>query len=231
MKLLSVIELVILMAMVGCKKEGEGSATPEGQTAAASGTALIEGGDFLGNFDSKAELSALQGVWQVHDTLSGKSTWEINGDKMTRKLGDQIEEGTIEVTSPGRVSFVQSKGEGTMRSYWGYARNGNELYIGLGQAGMKVGERYMVDIDGLLVKAGETCKFYERDVFGGGYKKEGLEVKCELKDEGDKKMLNYTVPDLYQKGEMKAGQVFVVGNALLDEQMMGNKAEKAIATP
>ena len=118
-----------------------------------------------------------------------------------------------------------------MRSYWGYARNGNELYIGLGQAGMKVGDQYMVDIDGMLVKAGETCKYYERDVFGNGYKKDGLEVKCELKDEGDKKMLNYAVPDLYKKGEMKEGKVFVVGSALLDEQMLSNKVEKAPAAP
>lgn len=179
-----------------------------------------------GNFDAKAELEKLQGSWQVKDTLSAKSTWEIQGDKLTRKAGDKVEEGKIEINYPGKVAFVEEKGGGTQRSYFGYARNGDDVYIGLGKAGVKSGDHMVVAIDGLLVKHGEACKYYKKEMFGG-FEKAGLDVKCGLKAEGDKQLFTYEYPDAFKKGEMAQGQVNVVGDALLDDQMMGNKAEKA----
>ena len=49
------------------------------------------------------------------------------------------------------------------------------------------------------------------------------------KDEGEKKTLAYEVPDSFKKGEMYQGTLHVVGDALLDDQMMKNKVEKGEA--
>ncbi len=162
----------------------------------------------------------------VRDSLSKKSTWEITGNKVKRTSGDKVEEGTLKVPYPGKVAFMQQKGGGTETSYYGFTRSGDEVYIGLGKAGVKRGERYMLAVDGLLIMQGAACKYYERDMFKDGFKKDGVAVKCEIKQEGDKQVLAYETPDRFKKGEMRSGTVNIQGEALLDDQMMGNKATK-----
>ena len=180
----------------------------------------------FGGFDPAAELKALEGTWEVRDTLSKKATWEITGNKLKRTLGDKVEEGTIEVPCPGKVAFVQKKGGGTEKSYYGFTRSGGDVYIGLGKAGVKKGERYMLAVDGLLVMQGAACKYYERDMFKDGFKPDAVEVKCEIKQEGEKHILAYETPDPYKQGEMRSGTVSIQGEALMDDQMAGNKANK-----
>jgi hypothetical protein len=226
-KLLTLVILALFSLGACDKKESKDEAAPaEGAKAKPTITPKAGGGSMYGDFDAKAELSKLQGTWQVKDSLSAKSTWEINGDKLTRKAGDKVEEGKIEIKYPGKVAFVEEKGGGTQRSYYGYARNGEDVYIGLGKAGRKSGDHMVLAIDGLLVKQGPACKYYKKEMFGG-FEKTGLDVKCGLKAEGEKQLFTYEVPDEFKKGEMTAGQVQIVGDALLDDQMMGNKAEKA----
>ena len=223
MRKLVLFTLMMIFALSACKK-GEEAETDEGKTAETPKAA--ESDPLYGDFNPAAELKALEGTWEVRDSLSAKSTWEVSGDKIKRTSGDKVEEGTLEVPYPGKVAFVQQKGGGTEKSYYGFTRTGDEVYIGLGKAGVKKGERYMLAVDGLLVMQGAACKYYERDMFKDGFKKDAIEVKCEIKQEGDKQVLAYETPDRFKKGEMRSGTVNIKGDALLDDQMSSNQATK-----
>lgn len=220
---LTLIALMMIFCLSACKK-GEEAKTEEGGSVQAPKAAETD--SLYGNFDPAAELKALEGTWEVKDSLSDKSTWEITGDKVKRTAGDKVEEGTLEISYPGKLAFVQQKGGGTEKSYYGYTRNGDDVYIGLGKAGVKQGDRYLLAVDGLLVMKGAACKYYQRDMFKNGFKEDGVEVKCELKQEGDKQVLAYETPDRFKKGEMREGQVNILGEALLDDQMARNQATK-----
>jgi hypothetical protein len=224
MRKLALFSLMLVLIVPACKK-GEEAKPDEGQETSEALKAPAAD-PLYGSFDPAAELKALEGTWEVKDSLSKTATWEISGNKLKRISGDQVEEGTIEVPYPGKVAFVQQKGGGTEKSYYGYTRNGDDVYIGLGKAGVKQGDDYLVAVDGLLVMKGAACKFYERDMFKDGFKKDGVEVKCEIKQEGDKQVLAYETPDRFKKGEMRDGKVNILGRALLDDQMAGNQATK-----
>ena len=232
MRKLLLSSLVLVFMLSACKK-GEEAKPDEGQETSEALKAPAAD-PLYGSFDPAAELKALEGTWEVKDSLSKTSTWEISGNKLKRISGDQVEEGTVEVPYPGKVAFVQQKGGGTEKAYYGFTRNGDDVYIGLGKAGVKKGDRYMLAVDGLLVMQGvpegtaktAACKFYERDMFKDGFKDEAVEVKCEVKAEGDKQVLAYQTPDRFKKGEMREGKVTIMGEALMDQQMAGNKATK-----
>jgi hypothetical protein len=236
MRKLALFGLMMIFALSACKK-GEEAGTDdqaEGQEAVEAPKAA-QADPLYGGFDPGAELKALEGTWEVKDSFSEKSTWEITGDKVKRISGDKVEEGTLEISYPGKLAFVQKKGGGTEKSYYGYTRNGDDVYIGLGKAGVKQGDSYLLAVDGLLVMKGAApggtaktaaCKYYERDMFKDGFKPDGVEVKCELKQEGDKQVLAYQTPDRFKKGEMREGRVNVLGRALVDDQMAGNLATR-----
>lgn len=225
MRKLALFSLMLVFILPACKK-GEETVTEEGKPAEGQALEAPAADPLYGGFDPAAELKALEGTWEVKDSLSKTSTWEISGNKLKRISGDQVEEGTIEVPYPGKVAFVQQKGGGTEKAYYGFTRNGEDVYIGLGKAGVKKGDRYMLAVDGLLVMQDKTCKYYERDMFKDGFKDEAVDVKCEIKQEGDKQVLAYETPDRFKKGEMRAGTVTIMGEALMDQQMSGNKAAK-----
>lgn len=214
------VGLTAVLSLAACKKEGEGG-RPAAGTQPAGASSLLDG------FDSQAELQVLQGAWQIRDSLAEKTIWVISGDKVSRKKGDQSTEGKIEISCPGQVVFVQTSAGGSMREYFAYSRNGKDIYLGLGTAGMKVGDRYLLAADGLVVKDSSSCKYFKKEVFGDRFEKTGVDVNCELKDEGGKQILSYEVPDPFNKGQMAEREVNIVGGALLDDQMMANKAEKA----
>ena len=224
MRKLALISLILVFVVSACKK-GEETKPEEGQETSEALKAPAAD-PLYGSFDPAGELKALEGTWEVKDSLSKTSTWEISGSKLKRISGDQVEEGTIEVPYPGKVAFVQQKGGGTEKAYYGFTRNGDDVYIGLGKAGVKKGDRYMLAVDGLLVMQGAACKYYERDMFKDGFKDEAVDVKCEVKQEGEKQVLAYETPDRFKKGEMRAGTVTIMGEALMDQQMSGNKATK-----
>jgi hypothetical protein len=211
--------LFAALSVLGCKQGEGGSAAPGGGAGGGAG-----GGDSLfGAFDPAAEVKALQGAWKVKDSAfaSEPSLWTIQGDKLSIQTGDKKKEGQLEVTMPGELAFVQQEGGGTSREYFAYARDGEAVYIGLGVAGVKAGERLMLRDDGLVAFQGGACKFHAKQMFGGW--ETPVDVKCAL--EGD--LFKYEVPDRFKKGELKQGSAKLVGNLLLNDQMQGHKAEKA----
>lgn len=226
MRSLVVAILAAGLVLSGCK----GDQTSSGPTGAKPATPASggddAGGDFAG-FDPKAEIQALQGSWQVKDSAFAKepSTWKVEGDQVSISKGDEIKKGKLEIAYPGELAVVQESGGGTSRSYYAYARSGDDVYIGLGTAGVKRGDAYLVGDDGVVVLKASACKYFKKKMFGGF--EDPTAVKCEVKQEGDKQVFAYQVPDKFKKGELTSKTIDVVGEALLNQQMQGHKAVKA----
>jgi hypothetical protein len=206
-----IFSLALTISAIGCK-QGEGGASGGGG-----------GGGLFGAFDSGVELKALEGGWRVKDSAFSRepSLWTIAGEKLTIQTGDKIKSGKLEVTMPGELAFVTEAGGGTSREFFAYARDGEQVYIGLGKAGLRQGERVMLRDEGLVVLEAGACKYHGKKMFGGF--EAPVDVKCSL--EGD--VFKYEIPDRFKKGEMKAGAAKLVGNLLLDDQMQGHRAERA----
>ncbi|MBW2700378.1 MAG: hypothetical protein JRF33_06125 [Deltaproteobacteria bacterium] len=227
-KILSVV-FVLILASVGCNKEENKKEGASGELAAAGASTAAKGGGMFGAFDPAAELKALNGKWKVKDNAFGKepSLWEISGAKVKVTRGDKIIEGELEIKHPGQLALVEKSAGGSSRTYYAYARSAADVYIGLGKAGVKVGDTYYVAADdGVVIKSKDKCQFLKKKMFGG-FEGKAVDVKCEIKEEGGKQLLSYETPKRFKEGEMNQGKVQVLGEALLNEQMMGHKAEKA----
>jgi len=221
------------LALAGCEKEsGSGGTAADDSSAAdkggqAKGKAATGAGDqrFAG-FDPAAEQKALQGTWKVLDSAFAKepAVWKIEGSKVTITRGDETKTGELEIDHPGELAFVEEVSGGKQRSYSAYARSGDEVYIGLGTAGIKSGDTYMLADGGVVVFDGEKCHFHKKKMFGGW--EDPVAVTCKLATEGEEQVLHYEVPDRFKKGEKKAKKIAVIGELLLNEQMQGHKAEQ-----
>ena len=213
--------LLILSAMIlalGACDKGKGGGGGDGDSAS-----------FLGGFSVDAEVKALQGSWLVKDSAFGKdkATWIIKDTSITIKEGKDAEKkATLVIKYPG-VLGVKT---GDMTSFYAYARDGAKVYIGLGDAGVKLGDKYMVGVSGatsgVIVFDGKTCNFHKRDMFKG-LKEKGEPAKCSIADDGGKKVLKYQLPKFMKKDEFEDHSIEIVGNALLNDQMKGSLAEKA----
>jgi hypothetical protein len=226
-----VLVVGLAAAWMGCKQEavepaaGSGGAAQVATTGGQASADQAAKGLFTG-FDPKAELAALQGTWQVKDDAFAKepSVWKISADQLTITKGDKTKQGSLEIEYPGELAFVEKSGGGTSRSFYAYARDGAEVYIGLGTAGVKKGETYMVSDDGVIVMQPGSCNYLKKKMFGGW--EEPVRVECSMQNNGVREVFNYHIPDRFQKGELKSRTVEAVGEALLNDQMKGHKAVK-----
>lgn len=233
MRRLLLILVIPALALVGCeKKSGSGGAAADDSSAADEGgpaegkEAAGSGDQRFAGFDPAAEQKALQGSWKVLDSAFAKepAVWKIEGAQVTITRGDETKQGELEIAFPGELAFVEEAGGGKQRSYFAYARSGDKVYIGLGTAGIKRGDTYMLADGGVVVFDGEKCHFHKKKMFGGW--EDPVAVSCKLAGEGEQQVLHYEVPDRFKKGEMKKKKVAVIGDLLLNEQMQGHKAEK-----
>ncbi len=234
MRKLLLVLVIPALALVGCEKESGsgGGADDEGSAVAESGQAkgketAAAGDQRFAGFDPAAEQKALQGTWKVLDSAFAKepAIWKIEGTAVTISRGDETKQGELEIGYPGELAFVEEAGGGKQRSYFAYARSGDEVYIGLGTAGIKRGDTYMLADGGVVVFDGEKCQFHRKKMFDGW--EDPVAVTCKLAAEGEEQVLHYEVPHRFKKGEKKAKKVDVIGDLLLNEQMQGHKAERS----
>jgi hypothetical protein len=224
MQKLVIFGLIGLISWSSCKKENS-SAT----TISNSDTKKQAAESLFGDFNPPAELRALQGKWKVRDTNSDEpSTWTIDDNVLVRQTDDGINRGTIEIVSPGMIACVIHEGDGTMREYFSYARNGTDIYIGTGISGAKLSDRYVVADQGVLVKIGSSCKYYEKSEIAAGFESKGIDVMCVHKEENGKQMLAYRLPNSSKDDPNSMKTVQVIGTALLDEKMRESQATKVV---
>lgn len=207
----------------GSKSAASAASKAPAEKAAPKGNPLWPGVDLA------AEAKRLEGTWKIKTAFGGDAdTWEVKGDKVTIKTAKgETKLGTLRFDMPGRIGVK----EPNMTSYYSYSRNGDDLYVGLGRAGIKAGDRHIVSTSrGLVIFDGKACHYHEKKMnFGGGPVefKDAKPVKCSLQAGGDKALLNYQVPRFMKDGEFDDKSIEVVGEALLDAQMKGNKISKA----
>ena len=204
------------------------AAKSEAPASKAPATTAAGASDLWQGLDLGAELKRLEGKWTVKSSFGGADTWEVKGDKITVTTGKgETKLGTLKLDMPGRVGIKES----SMTSYYSYTRDGDDLYIGLGRAGVKLGDRYIVSTNrGLVRFDGKACTYHEKKMSFGEKPlafNDPVEVKCSVQSAGEKSLLNYQVPKFMKEGEFEDKSIDVVGDALLDGQMKGNKAAKA----
>lgn len=217
--------LIATTVMTGCKKE-ETKDTKESKPAVTKKIEKKAG--LVDEWDAAAELKHLQGTLKVKDKFGVEpSTWIVKDDNITVIFREDTTKGTLDLSEPCVIKIVEPmKGGGTSSSSIGYARNGKDLYIGLGKCGMKFGKKYVVNEGGLFIYDGKTGKFHEEADFGKEGYKDPVEVKAEIVDNNGKKVLKFETPNRYKKGEFNKFELEVVGSALLNHQAIKNLVKK-----
>jgi hypothetical protein len=233
----------------GCGKDAPKTDAKKGDTAPASGKSAASkapktapkteaakpaakpaGGNALwAGVDLAAEMKRLEGKWTVKPSFGkGMDTWEVKGDAVTITTAKgETKLGKLKLDMPGRVGIK----EPNMTTYYSYARNGDTVYLGLGKAGVKAGDTYIVGTNrGLVRYDGTACTYHEKKMSFGDKPvefKAAKPVKCSVQAAGDKSLFHYQVPKFMKDGEFDDKSIHVVGTALLDQQMQGNEAKKA----
>lgn len=208
---------------------GEAADAPAEEAAEKPAEAPAEpaGHPVWGAYDIAAELARLDGTWQVRTQVGGRTadTWKVEGGLVTiTKPDGTTEAAKLVMPMPGQLG-VKS---GNSTSYYAYARDGESLWIGLGDGGVKVGDRYLVAADrGMVAFDGAACAFHKKKMsFGGGATEfeVPVEVKCALQEAGEQTVLHYQTPRFMKEGEFEDHQIAVRGTALMNEQLQKEHA-------
>lgn len=213
--------LVAASVMTGCQDKDSSAKVEKGKKAVAE-KAVPPKKKIFGDWDGAAELKKLQGTLKVKDNISSiRSTWIVKGDSVTIITSDTTK-AKLDLSVPCRIAVVESIAGGSSSSIYGYARNGEDIYIGLGTSGMKVGDLYLIGKDGVVAYDGKVANYYAQKRLGEKGFEEAVKVNAEIN--GNK--LTFEVPNRYKKGELEQHTVEIVGTALLNEQAKGNLVKK-----
>ncbi len=167
-------------------------------------------GPFAG-FDFAAAAQRWQGAWVLPgETAGSKVAWEVRGDKVMQADGGAERTFDFAIYSPCQVSYTDADaGETTFKTF---TFAGDQLYAGLGAAGLVVGDTTIVCSGGdvLTLRGGECLKWSE---MFDDWKSEKAE--CSISGEGEARR--------FVAGSSSLSFVDG-GSALVDEQMRGQMA-------
>lgn len=214
---ISMFVAVSLLAACGGKKDDKADpgGTSSGKTVETKSEASGPFAEFGSNDDV---LKKWQGAWVLETGALGHyEAWEVKGNKVTSWDGKAEKTRDLEILSPCEAKIVEkSKDGGSSGSGVTFAFEGDTLHTGMGSAGLKKGDKYLACGSGqIFVFDGKTCEAHE-ETFGRWEKKP---TECKL--DGGK-----LVAKRSGMGDMKS-TFNVVGDVLMDDQMKGNKVEKA----
>jgi hypothetical protein len=201
MKKLIVMGLLAGTMAVGCGKGGGG-----GGGAGNVPAAFKE----FGGMDT----AKWQGAWVTGRDIG--QAWEVKGSTLTTWDGATEEAGKLlTIVSPCAVKATKTSKDGMRESYtYSAVWDGDTLYLGMGAAGVKAGDAYIVcGMRETYVFKGGKCEAWKEEFMREGEWKSG---PAECKVEGD----TFTVP-----GDWGI-TAKIAGNVVLSDQMQGNKAEK-----
>lgn len=207
--------LVATSIMTGCNDK-------DSQAGKKAATTTEKKVDVLANWKPAEELKTIQGTLTVEG-----SKWVVKGDKVTVTSRTKTSEATLDLSNPFEVRVVKAlAGGGTSADIYGFARNGDAIYIGSGTSGMKFGDLYMVGKNGVVVYDGKTCNHYAEKRFGDKGFEKPVEIKGGVTKKDGKEYFNFELPDRFNKGAFKKYSLEVVGTAILDDQSKGNLVKK-----
>ncbi len=162
-------------------------------------------------------LQKWQGAWVLETgSLGHYEAWEVKGNKITAFDGKAEKTFELEIDSPCAGRVVEKTASGSSGSGLTFVFEGATLHAGMGDAGMKKGDKILACGSGkIFVYDGKTCVAHENN-FG---RWENKPTECKL----DGTTFTAKRPGM---GDMSS--TFIVqGDVLMSEQMKGNKVEKA----
>lgn len=205
---LFLVVLALFVAAAGCKKE---EAAPAGETKAEAAQPEKKSGPFA-EFNLDDVKNRLQGAWVIRG-----QAWEVSGDQV--KIFDGKEEKTrkLLIVAPCKIGLENKTERGTSTDFLKYTTDGEKVYVGMGDAGIRQGEKIVAcGFNAVLVHSGDKCTAFKDD-YRGAWKEEPGECKIEKK--GEEEVFTF-------KAGMARGGLKIAGDALFSGQMETNVAEK-----
>jgi hypothetical protein len=218
---LSALLIPLALAACGKKEETPGAGSPKSIDEAPTGSPskAAAASPFAEFGDNDAILKKWQGAWVIETGALGHyEAWEVKGNQVTSFDGKAEKTRELSILAPceGKV-MEKSAGGGSSGSSITFVFDGDKLYTGMGDAGLKQGDKYLACGSGqIFVYDGKSCLAHQ-EMFGRWEKPEATECKLD----GGKLTTKRT-----GMGDMKS-TFLVEGNVLYSEQMKGNKVEKA----
>ena len=207
--------VAVVVGLAGCGKSKDDKLPPAGESKAVTADKAVTPPAPSGpwQLDAAAVQAKLQGPWVLKNVAYAGSVeaWEVKGDKVRIWDSKQHKESTatLSLASPCQLMLKSgSDAAGWETSYLTFAFDGDKLYLGLGQAGVKQGDAIIACTSrGTFVMKGTDCKVYKEN-FGHWEAQDG--AKCAL--EGD--TLKVSAP-----GDASASELKLQNTILLDEQL------------
>jgi hypothetical protein len=207
--------MFMVFLLAGCDKKADEGKQESAPAAGKPESRPASAGPFA-DFDMDAIKAKMKGVWVVGGSVIGtREAWDVQGSEVTVFNGSTEEKHQLELIAPCRGKISQTESGATSSTYFTFAFDGNDLYSGLGYAGVKQGDSLVacVSADIYTLKGGK-CTRWKESVFGD--KMESSDAECSLADDV------FKVKTTTGESELK-----VKGNVLLNQQMEGNRAVKA----
>jgi len=203
---LSVLALFVIAA--GCKKEE--AAAPD-QPKAEATKPEKKAGPFA-DFDLDLVKKRLQGAWVIRG-----QAWEIKGDQI--KIFDGKEEKTrkLEIVAPCKIGVVTKTERGTTTDFLKYTTDGEKVYVGMGDAGIRQGDKIVAcGFSAIVVHSGDKCTAFKQGMRGDWESEPG---ECKIEKKGEEEMFIF-------KAGRSGGGLKIAGDALFSGRMEKSVAEK-----
>ncbi len=185
-----------------------------------------------GAWDPADDLEAVQGewvtVWGPDDEV--QTRWKIDGDQAVHHRtsnDEEPQEGTISFEYPGAMQLTVEIEGGSTGTISSYAREGDDIYVGLGMGGVVLEDRMVLRSgrDLLVYHDDGRCLLHSPSMFDG-FDEEGVEADCEIVEENDQQYFTFTNPETDR--EITIDQRIQIGEeSLTDIQLRGSKLHPA----
>jgi hypothetical protein len=164
-------------------------------------------------FDLPGLTKKWQGAWVID---GGRKAWEVRGDEVTVYDGKgDAKTLEFEVQAPCQAASIERSDAGSSSTFHKFAFDGDTLYAGLGNAGVKKDDTVVACVSNkVYVLEGDACRAWKQSAFDKS-KWESSDATCSLSSDGDT-----------QTFEVEGTTLEVVGEAVVDAQMKRNQAER-----
>jgi hypothetical protein len=209
------IAIVVAVGVVGCGKKEEGTSETSAKPSAKA-EAPKAASPFAEFGDTAAIARKLEGgAWLVGgSSLGQKEVWEVKGGDITVATTSGEKKLKLEVKSPCHLETIEESGGGRSSTTTHFVMDGDSLYAGLGDAGLKQGGDVLACVsNAVYTLKGGTCLRWDESMFDKG-KWESKPAECAL------------TGDVFEVKGDYGSKLTVKGNVLFTEQMAANKAEK-----
>ena len=217
--------LLVTLLAIGCKKhdaepaDNPAAAKPgpaESKPTETTPAATPPFAEFGSNEDA---LKKWQGAWVLETgSLNHYEAWDVKGDELTSFDGTVEQKRKLQILAPCQAKVIKKTADGSSSHFVDFVFDGDALHAGMGDAGIKKGNKLIACGSRIFVWDGTKCTAYEQG-FNDETKWESKPTECKVEGE----VFTTVIPESGRKDEF-----LIVGDTLMSAQMKGNKVvEKA----